>query len=156
VNEELPGRLNEVAAGVPMVVAVFDADHFKGVNDALSHEAGDSAIRELGRLLESTLTTSYAAPQASPSFVARLGGDEFLVVLPGLELTEATTVLETMRAAVEAYAWRQFIGDLRLTVSVGAVAAFATDTPSNLLTQADRNLYAAKRAGRNSVVSSLR
>jgi two-component system cell cycle response regulator len=156
VNEELPGRLNEVAAGVPMVVAVFDADHFKGVNDALSHEAGDIAIRELGRLLESTLTTSYAAPQASPSFVARLGGDEFLAVLPGLELTEATTVLETMRAAVEAHSWRLFIGDLRLTVSVGAVAAFATDTPSNLLTRADRNLYAAKRAGRNSVVSSLR
>jgi diguanylate cyclase (GGDEF)-like protein len=156
VNEELPGRLNDVLAGVPMVVAAFDADHFKDVNDALSHEVGDIAIRELGRLLETTLASGYAAPQESPSFVARLGGDEFLAVLPGLELSAATTILEMMRGTVEAHPWRPIIGDLRLTVSAGAVAAFATDTPSNLLTRADRNMYAAKRAGRNRVVTGRR
>ena len=78
VNEELPGRLNEVAAGVPLVVAVFNADQFKAVNDGLSHEVGNIALRELGRLLETTLASAYAAPPASPSLVARLGGDEFL------------------------------------------------------------------------------
>jgi diguanylate cyclase (GGDEF)-like protein len=156
VNEELPGRLNDVLAGVPMVVAVFDADHFNDINDALSHDVGDISIRELGRLLETTLAPAYADAQASPCFLARLGGDEFLAVLPGLELSSATTVLEAMRAAVEAHAWHPFIGDLRLTVSVGAVAALATDTPANLLARADRNMYAAKRAGRNRVVASLR
>ena len=151
VDEELPGRLNDVQVGIPMVVAVFNADHFKDVNDALSHEVGDIAIRELGSLLETTLASGYAAPQASPSFVARLGGDKFLAVLPGLELSDAETVLEAMRAAVEVHPWSQLIGDLRLTVSVGAVAALATDTPSNLLTRADRYMYAAKSAGRNRV-----
>lgn len=156
VNEELPGRLNEVAAGVPLVVAVFNADQFKAVNDGLSHEVGNIALRELGRLLETTLASAYAAPPASPSLVARLGGDEFLALLPGLELSEAAAVLETMRAAVEVHAWRSFIGDLRLTVSVGAVTALATDTPSYLLTRVDRYLYAAKRAGRNRVVTGVR
>jgi two-component system cell cycle response regulator len=156
VNEELPARLNDVLAGVPVVVAVFDADHFKDVNDALSHEVGDIAMRELGRLLETSLASGYAAPRVSPSFVARLGGDKFLAVLPGLELSAATTVLETMRATVEDHQWRPFIGELRLTVSVGAVAAFATDTPSNVLTRADRYLYAAKQAGRNRVVTGVR
>jgi two-component system, cell cycle response regulator len=156
VSEELPGRLNDVLAGVPLVVAVCDADHFQDVNDALSHEVGDTAIRELGRLLASTLASGYAAPHGSPSFVARLGGDEFLVVLPGLELNAARDVLEAIRAAVESHRWSPIIGELRLTVSVGAVAAFGTDTPTDLLTRADRYLYAAKKAGRNRVASGLR
>jgi two-component system cell cycle response regulator len=156
VNEELPIRLNHVAAGVPLVVAVFDADHFKVINDAMSHEVGDQVIRELGRLLETTLAAGYAAPDESPSFIARLGGEEFLVALSGLDLPAAARVLESMRAEVEAHQWHPIIGDLPLTVSVGAVAAFEGDTPTDLLARADRKLYAAKNAGRNRVVADLR
>lgn len=156
VNEELPIRLSDVAAGMPLVVAVIDADHFKIINDALSHEVGDRVIRELGSLLETTLAACYDAPTESPSFVARLGGEEFLVVLPGLELPAAALVLEDLRADVEGHPWHPSIGDLPLTVSVGAVAASAGDTTSNLLARADRKLDAAKKAGRNRVVAELR
>ncbi len=156
VNEELSIRLNDVGAGTPLVVAVFDADRFQVVNETLSHDVGDLAIHELGRLLETALAAGYEAPPASPSFVARLGGDEFLVVLPGLELSAAAAILETIRAAVEGHRWERIIGDLRLTVSVGAAAAFATDTPASLLTRSDRNLHSAKKAGRNRVVAGAR
>jgi len=156
VNEELPIRLSQVAGGVPLLVAVFDADHFKLINDAMSHEVGDQVIRELGRLLVTALAAGYAGPDESPSFIARLGGEEFLVVLSGLDLPAAAGVLEKMRAEVEAHQWHPIIGDLPLTVSVGAVAAFAGDTPTDLLARVDRKLYAAKNAGRNRIVADLR
>ena len=148
VNEELSVRINDVGVGIPLVVAVFDADRLQLVNETFSHDVGDRALQELGRLLETAL--------AAPSFVARLGGDKFLAVLPGLDLSAAAAVLESIRAAVEGHAWERIVGDLRLTVSVGAAMAYATDTPTALLTRSDRNLYAAKKAGRNRVVTGTR
>lgn len=156
VNEELPGRLNEAAAGLALVVAVLDADHFTGINEALSHEVGDRVISELGALLKATLAGAHVGPEESPGFVARLGGVEFLLLLPGLNLEAAAPVLEKVRSAVDQHAWRPIIGDLPLTVSVGATAAAAHDTATELLARADRNLYAAKKAGRNRVVVDLR
>jgi diguanylate cyclase (GGDEF)-like protein len=148
VNEELSVRINDVGAGIPLVVAVFDADRLQLVNETFSHDVGDRALQELGRLLETAL--------AAPSFVARLGGDKFLAVLPGLDLSAAAEVLESIRAAVEGHAWERIVGDLRLTVSVGAAMAYATDTPTALLARSDRNLYAAKKAGRNRVATGTR
>ena len=156
VTEELPIRLNDASAGVPLVVAVVDADSFKLINDALSHEVGDTVIRELGRVLEAALPAAHRATDESSGFLARLGGDEFLVVLPGLNLPAAIEVLEAMRASVASHPWRPIIGDLALTVSVGAVAASAHDTPAEILARADRNLYAAKKAGRDRVEAGLR
>ncbi|MGA3030512.1 MAG: tetratricopeptide repeat-containing diguanylate cyclase [Candidatus Limnocylindrales bacterium] len=155
VNEELPIRLNDVVSGLPLVVAAVDADYFTAINDSLSHAVGDRVIRDLGALIE-TLAIGYAAPNGSLGFVARLGGDEFLVILPGLSLTGALEMLERIRAAVEAHPWSGIIGDLPLTVSIGAAAANAGDTAAELLARADRNMYAAKKAGRNRVVADLR
>ena len=137
-----------IRLGIPLVVAVFDADRLQLVNETFTHDVGDRALQELGRLLETAL--------AAPSFVARLGGDKFLAVLPGLDLSAAAEVLESIRAAVEGHAWERIVGDLRLTVSVGAAMAYATDTPTALLARSDRNLYAAKKAGRNRVATGTR
>jgi two-component system cell cycle response regulator len=156
VNEELTSRLPDSTAGLPVVVAVIDTDHFKVINDALSHDVGDLVIRELGQLLETTVASDHPGPADAPSFVARLGGQEFLVVLPGLDLPAAAQFLENLRAAVEVHEWGPIIGDLPLTVSIGAAAASPLESPSDLLARADHNLYEAKKTGRNRVSGDLR
>ena len=140
---------------MPLVVAIVDADHFKRVNDTISHGVGDRVICELGQVLQEALpTVPDMAPPGGP-FVARLGGEEFLVVLPGLEMADAARVLTGMRDAVAHYQWSPLIGKLSLTVSIGASAALPLDTQSTILARADRNLYAAKAAGRNRVVTDV-
>ncbi|MGD0863481.1 MAG: diguanylate cyclase [Candidatus Limnocylindrales bacterium] len=156
VDEEIPRCLNGMIAGAPLVVAIVDADHFKRINDTLSHEVGDRAICELGRVLEESLPAGTDASGSDSRFVARLGGEEFLVVLPGLDLAAATPVLQGLRTAVARHPWRPLLGRLSLTVSIGAAAALPRDTQSDLLARADHNLYAAKSAGRNRVVVEQR
>ena len=152
VDEEIPRRLEDVRAGIPLVVAIVDADHFKRVNDQLSHQVGDRVIAEIGRILEATLSADPEPGVAASPFVARLGGEEFLVVLPGREMDDAGPVLSAMCAAVAGHAWTPLIGGMSLTVSVGADRAQPTDTQSTLLARVDRNLYAAKSSGRNRVI----
>jgi two-component system, cell cycle response regulator len=152
VDEEVPRYLNDFVAGVPLVVAIVDADHFKRINDTLSHEVGDRVIRELSRVLEGSLPDVPDHAVLHPPFVARLGGEEFLVVLPGMDMAAASRLLKGLRIAVADHDWRPLIGTLSITVSVGASAAKPLDTQSLLLARADRRLYAAKASGRDRVV----
>ena len=152
VDEEVPRRLRNMAAGSHLTVAIVDADHFKRINDTLSHAIGDRAIYELGRVLQDALPAGPDPAMIGSSFVARLGGEEFLVVLPGLDPAASTRVLNRVRNAVAKHRWESLTGGLSLTVSVGASAALPQDTQSLLLARADYCLYAAKAAGRNCVV----
>lgn len=150
VDEELPALLQDVASGATLVVAIMDADRFKSINDDFSHETGDQVIRTLADLL-----TAVVSPDGENGthrgFAARLGGEEFLVVLQGLGLRRAMSVLESLRARIQRHDWDELAPHLSVTVSFGAVAAAAGDTASAVLSRADRQLYAAKAAGRNQV-----
>lgn len=131
-------------SGEPLSVAVVDADHFKRINDQLTHAAGDAVLRELGALLRGFVTGSEIA--------ARLGGEEFLLLLPGVGATAAQHRCETLAAMVRANDWSGLAGTLPVTVSIGV--ATHTDgpvTPDLLLGRADHSLYAAKHAGRDRV-----
>jgi two-component system cell cycle response regulator len=130
--------------GEPLSVAVVDADHFKRINDQLTHAAGDAVLRELGALLNRFVTGSEIA--------ARIGGEEFLLLLPGVGTTAAQHRCETLAAMVRATDWSGLTGTLPVTVSIGV--ATHTDgpvTPDLLLGRADKSLYAAKHAGRDRV-----
>jgi diguanylate cyclase (GGDEF)-like protein len=159
LDEELPVRLSEVSARRQLAVAIVDADRFKRINDELSHAIGDRAICELALVLESALRAGREGPgvagpgdESGRRLVARLGGEEFLILLPTLGAKAAAGTLETVRAAVAGHDWQAVIGRLRLTVSIGATIARPADTSSDVLGRADRNLYAAKAAGRNRVL----
>jgi diguanylate cyclase (GGDEF)-like protein len=128
----------------------MDADRFKSINDTFSHEMGDQVIKALASLLTSAVSPG-AEGAAHRGFAARLGGEEFLVVLQGLGLRRAMSVLESLRARIQRHRWTDLAKELKVSVSIGAVAASAGDTASAVLARADRHLYAAKAAGRNRV-----
>ncbi len=132
----------------PRVISLWfvDTDHFKGVNDAFGHAAGDAVLRGMTALLR-----RYAG--AGEAAVARNGGDEFCVMLPGVAKSDA---IERARALCRGVREHRFGVPVPITVSVG-VAAFPHDaaTSSALLEAADAAMYHSKRAGRDRVAFVL-
>ncbi len=125
----------------PVGLLVCDLDEFKRVNDDLGHEAGDEALVRFAGVLR-----AVAAPGDLP---VRLGGEEFALVLPGADEPAAFGAAERLRAATAA----AFAGEPHaLTVSVGLVVAPAPTGRRELLRDADRALYVAKRSGRDRTV----
>ena len=149
VDEQLPVLIADPA---PVVIAILDLDHFKRVNDQLSHHVGDQVLVTVARLLE-----SQVASCAPAGFVARLGGEEFLIAVPGVGTAEAVTRMELVREAIRSHPWRELTADLPVTVSIGVAGTEDVAEPSQsaLLSAADRNLYAAKQRGRDQVVSGV-
>jgi two-component system cell cycle response regulator len=147
IDECLDGLLREAAvSGFPLSIGLVDLDHFKTVNDTLSHGVGDEVLKQVAVLL--------AGSVMEPAFAARLGGEEFLVVLPGCDGQEALARCEATRLRIAAHPWGGLTGDLTITTSIGvATVAAGRTTRSSLLAAADHNLYVAKSAGRNRTAS---
>ncbi len=120
---------------------LVDIDFFKKVNDTFGHQAGDTLLIELSRLIRNSLRSS--------DLVARWGGEEFLVLCPNSDLNEATNLAERLRLFVENY---NFSVERKITISVG-VAEYKGQSLDDLINEADKKLYIAKREGRNRVVS---
>jgi len=128
-------------------VLMLDLDHFKRVNDTLSHSTGDTVLRQIGRLLSETATGRTVA--------ARLGGEEFLLVLPEIDAREAQLRCEELRLRVRGHDWSAVTHGLPVTTSIGVTTVTGgPHTVSDLLERADQHLYAAKRAGRDRVVGA--
>ncbi|MFN7966556.1 MAG: diguanylate cyclase [Acidobacteriota bacterium] len=132
----------------PFSVLMFDLDRFKGYNDTLGHEAGDQALKEVGRLLQSSIRGSDMA--------FRYGGEEFVCLLPETDVAGAMVVAERVRAAIEsaAISHPQNPPSGVLTVSIGvAMSDGGPSRSEDVVGAADRCLYEAKRTGRNRIVA---
>lgn len=132
---------------------LIDLDHFKTINDALGHNVGDEALREVARRLTNTVA-DYASLDI---FLVRLGGDEFVIVISGIsrDKEEATTVSRELAERVIENMLRPLVVGERI-LNVGAsigVALFAGEgtTESDILRHADMALYRAKNSGRNTI-----
>ena len=127
---------------------MVDIDHFKKLNDAVGHRAGDSTLREVADLLKGQVRKLDT--------LARYGGEEFALVLPQVGKAEALEVAEKLRRAVADHVFA--FGDVqpggRVTLSVG-LASLPGDavTLEALVDAADSALYASKRGGRNVVTA---
>ena len=130
--------------GQPFGILFADIDRFKSINDNYGHAIGDKIIALVARTLQNGLRPTDR--------VCRWGGEEFLCMLPNVDREDLQQVAERVRMLVER-AWLDTSGDaLRVTISVGGTLACPWDSASSLIERADRNMYAAKEAGRNRVV----
>lgn len=135
------------AAGAPLSVAIADADFFKRVNDELSHEVGDEVLRTLASVLARSIR--------GQELFGRLGGEEFLIILPGADAATALERCQVIHETVDRYDFSPITGSLPVKVSVGVTTTeTGVLTPAELLAEADHNLYAAKRSGRNRVLGA--
>ncbi len=132
----------------PTSVILLDIDHFKRVNDTFGHAGGDLVLRAVAAAMREECRVTDVA--------ARHGGEEFLLVLPATDSAGARILAERIR---ERLARERVVFD-GVTISVTAsfgVASIAADayvsfSPEELVKRADEALYAAKRAGRDTVV----
>jgi len=140
--DRLQDALHRAARHDRMVGVLFlDLDRFKVVNDSLGHGAGDDLLREAARRLERTIRPG--------DLVARLGGDEFVVVIADMvRTTDALAAAERVRTALARPL--ELGGDPTvMSASVGIAVAHGTETPADLLRDADTAMYRAKEGGRD-------
>ncbi len=124
-----------------LCVAVIDIDHFKAINDAHGHEAGDAVLEHFARsCLERVRTQDH---------LGRTGGEEFLLLLPEVSLDHAVRIIARIREGFPAAVLRHSELELPCTFSAGVTEALPDDDRSSILRRADRALYAAKEEGRN-------
>lgn len=127
----------------PLVLLIIDLDWFKRINDRYGHLYGDEVLKRFADMVSAELRAI--------DLFGRLGGEEFCVVLERCAAHEASEVAERVRVRTEAMELRPAKGArLGLTVSIGATAIVPADRRvEDLLSRADRALYAAKQGGRN-------
>jgi diguanylate cyclase len=131
-----------------MALMLTDIDHFKAFNDTFGHLTGDQVLRLVALAMKQNVKGQDIA--------ARYGGEEFAVILPGTTLRAALTVADHVRRAVMTKElMKRSTGEHlgRVTVSIGVAAFKKGETAQSLIERADNCLYAAKRAGRNRVIS---
>jgi two-component system, cell cycle response regulator len=129
----------------PVGVVVADLDHFKAINDTYGHFAGDLALQESARRMQS-------AVRAYDS-VGRYGGEEFLAVLPGCDAETVRAQAERMRLSIRSNPVQASTVALSVTCSFGCASGIGGEvTAESLIQAADAALYRAKKAGRDRCV----
>lgn len=133
--------------GTQVAVLMIDVDHFKRYNDQYGHALGDSVLQKMGAVLAGFCRRGDLA--------ARYGGEEFTVVMSDIDEATAHTRAELLRERMGLTRLGNSDTEVPpITISVGlALYPVHGDTPLTVIEAADQALYAAKRAGRNRVVS---
>ena len=148
LDDTLPRELNHARRkNSPISIAMLDIDHFKKFNDSFGHEAGDVILREIGHLFKESLRKSDIA--------CRYGGEEFVLVLLDSTQEESHGRLDMIREQVKNLQIRyqeKLLG--KMTLSIGIVEANGNMlSAEELVTAADKALYAAKHAGRDCIIN---
>lgn len=133
----------------PLSLMMIDVDHFKRFNDTFGHAAGDTVLRELGKLLQTSVRACDIA--------CRYGGEEFTLILPeaslSVTLERAEQIRDSAKQLVIDYCG-QSLGTL--TLSIGIACFPDCGSAQALLKAADRALYQAKQQGRDQAIAATR
>ncbi len=137
-------RLDEATladdAGNPLVLSLWDLDHFKEINDQHGHPAGDEYLKAFVHIASAHLRASDC--------IARLGGDEFAVLFPGVRLEQAQSLVSRILDALRRAPVRLGSVDQLVQASVGITVFRSGESPEDFIQRADEALYAAKHRRR--------
>ena len=134
------GELENLRAGHQHGLALIDLDHFKRINDAHGHAAGDRVLQTFASVAQACLRDG--------DIIARYGGEEFVLLLPNTQADQFTACCERLR---EAFNQAEPVGIKvdTLSLSIGMTLLTMHDDLDEALQRADQALYRAKRSGRN-------
>lgn len=128
----------------PLSVVLFDADHFKRINDEHGHAAGDRVLQHIA--------ASMTAQTREGDVLARIGGEEFALLLPNAPMEDALQLADRMRRKLATTPVRCGETEVSVTLSVGVATLNPDETGIDVaLRRADAAMYRAKQAGRNRV-----
>jgi diguanylate cyclase len=127
-------------------VALLDIDDFKHLNDRHGHQAGDAALVHLADVIRRTVRPS--------DVVVRFGGEEFLFLLPDSEMSHAARALHRLQLDLNRHPLVYRGTDIPISFSAGVAVRHRGQSRDAVIAAADRALYAAKRAGKQRVVTA--
>jgi len=131
----------------PLSLIVLDVDDFKNFNDRYGHHQGDRVLSELGRVISRSVRSTDIA--------CRYGGEEFSIILPGVDMENASVTADRLRRGTQSM---QILSDhgknVTVTVSLGVAQARTGEDADTLFVRADAALYQAKNKGKNQTVAA--
>jgi len=132
---------------LPLSIMMIDIDHFKLINDAHGHQEGDAVLKEIARIIQTTIR-EVDTP-------ARWGGEEFVVLSTNTSKEKGLMAAERLRKAVAGHEFTQ-MGTGKVTISIGiaGIPDPAIDSHGKMIHAADLAMYKAKENGRNRVESA--
>jgi diguanylate cyclase (GGDEF)-like protein len=147
LDEDVEGRLVDLVRGNRQaVIAMVDIDHFKRFNDEYGHRVGDVTLQAVASVLQSSARDN--------DLIYRYGGEEFVVVFEDTSPTEAFSLANRLRLAVERapLSGEQMnpVGPVTVSIGLALLPDHGTDL-KELIGKADRAMYLAKERGRNRV-----
>lgn len=138
-------HLHQTKAEKSYAVILLDLDHFKQINDQYGHHLGDQVLIAISECLK-----QHIRPIDK---IGRFGGEEFIILIPDTSLSDARTIAERCRVAIEQLKISTAEHNIQLSASFGVALSSPEYESSQILTQADQALYLAKACGRNQVKS---
>ncbi|MBX7164701.1 MAG: GGDEF domain-containing protein [Pirellulales bacterium] len=136
-------RLRWTERSIPTTLMMIDVDHFKKFNDTHGHLAGDAVLKQVAKTLAGSVRDG--------DFAARYGGEEFAVLFGATEMIDIGMAADRIRQAIEAMEIEFAEKRLKVTISCGLAETAGDESTQNLISRADKALYAAKQNGRNRV-----
>ncbi|WP_421230863.1 sensor domain-containing diguanylate cyclase [Aeromonas sp. 603079] len=132
----------QLSSGAPFLVVMFDLDNFKQVNDTFGHQTGDIVLKRVSKLGMKMFDQW--------GWLCRYGGEELVLILRlEMQMSEATSLLESFRLAVTQLEWRE--PELTITLSGGVALSHSGLSTKELIELADSGVYQAKREGKNRI-----
>ncbi len=144
-NKDIKGLVEQNPQGLCLIIT--DIDHFKLFNDTYGHQLGDQVLKAVARRL------GESCHEGSKQY--RFGGEEFALLVPKSQLGRARQLAESMRRSLEKLVLKDKRKDQRvdnIRASFGVAQYQDKDSDSTLIERADKQLYEAKRLGRNRVM----
>jgi len=130
----------------PLCVGLLDIDNFKKLNDSLGHDAGDAALIHLATVIRETMR-----PQDT---CARFGGEEFIILLPDTAVENAQKALVRLQRELTKRFFLHNNEKQLITFSAGVTELRPEDDQASVMKRADEAMYAAKKTGKNRVVTA--